>query len=46
MNQRFTKNLKNALFSTENVFVQEDGLNLGSKFEYYLTKCEDVRSIR
>ena len=31
------KTSKIALFPTENIFVQEDGLNLGSKFEYYLT---------
>ena len=26
-----------ALFSTENVFVQNDGLNLGVKFEFFTT---------
>ena len=31
------KTSKNALFSTGKLFVRSDGLNLGSKFEYYLT---------
>jgi len=31
------KTSKNGVFSTKNIFVQKDALNLGSKFEYFLT---------
>jgi len=31
------KTSKIAFFSTKNIFVQKDGLNLGSKFEYSFT---------
>ena len=34
------KTSKIALFSTKEQFVQEDALNLGSKFEYYLTNFQ------
>ena len=33
----YEKPQKNALFSTGKLFVRSDGLNLGSKFEYFLT---------
>ena len=36
-----------ALFSAENVFVQNDGLNLGVKFEFFTTKkCGDGKGLR
>ena len=40
------KTSKIAVFSTKNTSVQKDGLNLGSKFEYYLTKSRspDLKS--
>ena len=34
----YEKNSKNALFSTGKLFVRSDGLNLGSKFEFSMTK--------
>ena len=33
----YEKPQKNAFFSTKNIFVQNDALYLGPKFEYYLT---------
>ena len=34
---KLQKTSKNAFFSTKNIFVQNDALYLGPKFEYYLT---------
>ena len=40
------KTSKIAFFSTKNIFVQKDGLNLGPKFEYSFTNgCSDEFAI-
>ena len=38
----YEKHQKMAFFRPGAPFVRADGLNLGSKFEYFLTKVEDA----